>query len=281
MFQYVLCNIPGPTTSRHKFSEQNLGCDCVGVTSCDADCSCIIRYGQTYNKQGILMIEDAHKSYHQPVLECNRQCRCSAKCNNRMVQNGVQIQLQVFSTEKKGFGVRTLEDIPKDAFVCEYAGEVLDYETACSRTVVLSQSTSSNYYIFALKEHLGSGETLNTYIDPMYVGNVGRFINHSCEPNLYMVPVRINNSIPHLALYAYHDIPAEEELSFDYSGVCSQENGIDNIIDDSDMEDINSVPTVSVNEDTKTQDLSRQQCHCESARCRSFLPFDRSLFKGT
>ena len=37
-------------------------------------------------------------------------------------------KLEVFKTEKKGFGLRTLEDIPAGAFVIEYCGEIVDYE---------------------------------------------------------------------------------------------------------------------------------------------------------
>ena len=32
------------------------------------------------------------------------------------------------------------------------------------------------------------------------IGNIGRYLNHSCEPNLWMVTVRSNTMVPHLAL---------------------------------------------------------------------------------
>ena len=34
----------------------------------------------------------------------------------------------------------------------------------------------------------------------LVIGNIGRYLNHSCEPNLWMVTVRSNTMVPHLAL---------------------------------------------------------------------------------
>lgn len=35
------------------------------------------------------------------VYECNRRCCCSRACQNRVLQNGVQVRLEIFKTEKK------------------------------------------------------------------------------------------------------------------------------------------------------------------------------------
>ena len=163
----------------------------------------------------------------------------------------------VFRTANRGFGLRTVDPIVKDKFVCEYAGEVLDKETAVQRTKTLASVPNSNYYILTVKEHIDKGDTLITYIDPMYVGNVGRFINHSCEPNLYMVPVRINNSVPRIALFASRDIQAEEELTFSYRGN----------VEDPDIEEIS----------LDTKEVKRTPCYCGSAKCCGYLPLDESL----
>ncbi|CEH18944.1 Histone H3 (Lys9) methyltransferase SUV39H1/Clr4, required for transcriptional silencing [Ceraceosorus bombacis] len=77
-----------------------------------------------------------------------------------------------------------------------------------------------------------------TNIDPTISGNAGRFANHSCEPNLIMIPVRCDEPIklyddtsasstcetyaaaaaPRAALFAARDIQPDDELTFDYSG---------------------------------------------------------------
>ena len=47
------------------------------------------------------------------IYECNKGCACRPQCVNRNVQLGSRNQLQVFKTFDRGWGVRTLHDIPK------------------------------------------------------------------------------------------------------------------------------------------------------------------------
>ncbi|KAJ1077973.1 hypothetical protein K5549_011300 [Capra hircus] len=56
-------------------------------------------------------------------------------------------------------------------------------------------------------------------IDARFYGNVSRFINHHCEPNL--VPVRVFMShqdlrFPRIAFFSTRLIEAGEQLGFDY-----------------------------------------------------------------
>ncbi|NWJ01313.1 SETB2 methyltransferase, partial [Crypturellus undulatus] len=60
------------------------------------------------------------------IYECSVSCRCDKMmCQNRVVQHGIQVRLQVFNTGKKGWGVRCLDDIDKGTFVCTYAGRLM------------------------------------------------------------------------------------------------------------------------------------------------------------
>jgi histone-lysine N-methyltransferase SETDB1 len=56
------------------------------------------------------------------VYECNSRCKCNSRCLNRVVQNPIQVKLQVFRTNKRGWGLQALHDIPKGTFICIYAG---------------------------------------------------------------------------------------------------------------------------------------------------------------
>ena len=59
-------------------------------------------------------------------------------------------------------------------------------------------------------------------LDAKWFGNIGRFINHSCDPNIYTVPVFIeyqDKRLPHSCFFALRDIPAYEELCYDYKYV--------------------------------------------------------------
>ncbi|NXH12529.1 SETB2 methyltransferase, partial [Bucco capensis] len=60
------------------------------------------------------------------VYECSVLCRCDKLlCQNRVVQHGIQVRLQVFNTPRKGWGVRCLDDIDKGTFVCTYSGRLM------------------------------------------------------------------------------------------------------------------------------------------------------------
>uniref|UniRef100_A0A8C2JV69 Euchromatic histone-lysine N-methyltransferase 1a n=1 Tax=Cyprinus carpio TaxID=7962 RepID=A0A8C2JV69_CYPCA len=155
--------------------------------SCKDDCassSCIC--GQLsmrcwYDKDGRLLKEFCRDD--PPFLfECNHACSCWRTCRNRVIQNGLRVRLQVFRTERMGWGVRALQDIPEGTFVCDI-----------QRLYNLSQL--------------------------FFYGNVSRFMNHLCEPNLF--PVRVftkhqDMRFPRIALYASKAIQAGDELGFDY-----------------------------------------------------------------
>jgi len=51
-----------------------------------------------------------------------------------------------------------------------------------------------------------TGSTQATHVDARLKGNIARFINHSCEPNLYPQVLRIGQTAPHLCLFALRDI---------------------------------------------------------------------------
>ncbi|XP_045423073.1 histone-lysine N-methyltransferase SETDB2 isoform X2 [Lemur catta] len=64
------------------------------------------------------------------IYECSLLCKCNRQlCQNRVVQHGPQVRLQVFKTEKKGWGVRCLDDIDRGTFVCIYSGRLLSRAT--------------------------------------------------------------------------------------------------------------------------------------------------------
>ena len=106
-----------------------------------------------------------------------------------------------------------------------------------------------------LREYFSNGNLLQiTTIDAKNYSNKARFINHSCEPNLFVVPVRIDHMIPHAALFALRDIQIGEELSYDYGGGdCVQV------------------------EESKDQVLVRTVCNCGTKSCKGFLP-DLKIF---
>lgn len=69
------------------------------------------------------------------IVECGSNCKCCAdKCMNRVVQHGLQHELELFKTQDRGWGVRTKKDLPAGVFICSYAGDVLDGVEADKRS---------------------------------------------------------------------------------------------------------------------------------------------------
>lgn len=167
------------------------------------------------------------------------------------------MNLEVFPEQNKDWGLKTLEAIVPGQFVCEYAGEIISLSEAKRRT---QENQGRHNYIIVIKEHVSNNQVLRTHVDPIYQGNAGRFINHSCDPNLIMIPVRTDSLIPVLALFAIKDIPENTELTFDYSGGCSN-----SCHSNAEMQD-SSLSTI------------QKKCCCGSLGCLGYLPFDRTLF---
>ncbi|KAJ3696685.1 hypothetical protein LUZ61_000390 [Rhynchospora tenuis] len=206
------------------------GCECTNRCSRSKRCECAQKNGGklAFNSNGAIML------HAKPLIyECGPACRCSTSCRNRVSQSGIRISLEIFKTENRGWGVRSPSSIPSGSFVCEYVGELLRKEEAERRkgNDTYLFDIGHNYDDAALSEglsgvELGMGSTTekdNTSgftIDAAEMGNVGRFINHSCSPNLYAQYVLFDHDdrrMPHIMLFAIDTIPPLQELTYDYN----------------------------------------------------------------
>nr|KYP42741.1 Histone-lysine N-methyltransferase SUVR4 [Cajanus cajan] len=158
------------------------------------------------------------------IKECWRKCGCDMQCGNRLVQRGITCKLQVFLTrEGKGWGLRTLEDLPKGTFVCEYVGEILTNMELYDR-IMGNVGKERHTYPVTLDADWGSEKGLKDEealcLDATINGNVGRFINHRChDANLIDIPVEIespDHHYYHLAFFTNRKVSAYEELTWDY-----------------------------------------------------------------
>ncbi|GAB4841259.1 hypothetical protein Ancab_021991 [Ancistrocladus abbreviatus] len=157
------------------------------------------------------------------IKECWSKCGCSKHCGNRVVQRGITFKFQVFLTpEGKGWGLRTLEDLPKGAFVCEYVGEILTIKELYRRVLRRSFSEKTSYAVL-LDADWGSGvlkDEQTLCLDATSYGNVARFLNHRClDANLIHIPVEVdtpNHLYYHVAFFTARKVDALEELTWDY-----------------------------------------------------------------
>ncbi|XP_052144632.1 probable inactive histone-lysine N-methyltransferase SUVR2 [Oryza glaberrima] len=158
------------------------------------------------------------------IKECWRKCGCTRNCGNRVVQRGITRHLQVFLTpEKKGWGLRSTEKLPRGAFVCEYVGEILTNIELYDRTIQKTGKAKHTYPLL-LDADWGTEGVLKDEealcLDATFYGNVARFINHRCfDANIIGIPVEIetpDHHYYHLAFFTTRIIEPFEELTWDY-----------------------------------------------------------------
>ncbi|KAI8057329.1 hypothetical protein BDF22DRAFT_670863 [Syncephalis plumigaleata] len=237
-------------------------------TAEDSKCGCLRssdgKFG--YNSNGRLRIDQGSAIY-----ECSSKCGCSIQCTNRVVQRGRTVELQLFKTKDRGWGIRTMEDLPAGTYIERYLGEVITNEEAERRGRVYDDAGRT--YLFDLDWH--GDDTCQYVIDAYPCGNFTRFFNHSCNPNLMVIPVFINTweaTLHQLAFFTRRAIRKFEELTFDYMG------GIPIDSDDDDDDDEREGPlsrdnnAESVSAGKKPR-ASKYPCLCGSRHCRKFVHF--------
>ncbi|VBB26214.1 unnamed protein product [Acanthocheilonema viteae] len=116
------------------------GCTCTDDCADETRCECrlltrseVLRldkslqpsYAKGYMYRN-LALGGTDESYLSGLYECNEKCGCSRRnCHNRVVQQQMKIPLELFKTEKMGWGVRSMVDIPAGVFLCTYTGAIL------------------------------------------------------------------------------------------------------------------------------------------------------------
>ena len=239
------------------------------------------------------------------IYECNKFCKCSKTCLNRVAQNPLRSPLQIFKTEKRGWGIRTLVDLPRGSFICIYVGKLYtneeaniqgqeygdeyfaeldlievvesqkegyesDYDEECeilgddqhnpqlaiseneeekrpmkdARGKSLTEDGSieiTNYgdkvssksnspkeikqKFMSTRKYFNRGGDFYV-MDAKCKGNIGRYINHSCNPNVFVQNCFVDTHdlrFPWIAFFAIRTITAGEELCWDYN---YQVNGV-------------------------------------------------------
>lgn len=244
------------------------GCDCRGTCINPRTCSCAQLNGADFpyvHRDGGRLIEAK-----AIVFECGPQCGCGPECINRTSQQGMKYRLEVFRTPKKGWAVRSWDFIPSGAPICEYTGILM-------RTDEIDGAAGNNYIFdidclqtmkgldgrerrlrdvsIPISSHTDKPddhkpESVPEFcIDAGLTGNVARFINHSCEPNLFVQCVLSTHhdiKLARVMLFAADNIPPLQELTYDYGYALDSVLGPDGKI-------------------------KKMHCYCGAAGCRKRL----------
>ncbi|WOL03754.1 histone-lysine N-methyltransferase, H3 lysine-9 specific SUVH4 [Canna indica] len=239
-----------------------LGCDCKGDCTNPKTCACAALNGNDFpyvQRDGGRLIEAK-----AVVFECGPNCGCNLSCVNRISQQGLKYHLEVFRTPSKGWGVRSWDTIPSGAPICEYTGIL-------TRTDEIDNVAENNYIfeIDCLQTMKGldgreirpgdvsslinlddkRAESAEYCIDAGSVGNIARFFNHSCQPNLFVQCILSSHhdiKMAKVMLFAADTIPPLQELTYDYGYALDSVVGADGKI-------------------------IKMPCHCGAMECKKWL----------
>ncbi|KAF2962904.1 hypothetical protein GQX73_g10666 [Xylaria multiplex] len=153
--------------------------------------------------------EDSDCINRATKMECvDRNCNCGNECQNQRFQRKQYADVSVIKTEKKGFGLRANTDIQAHEFIFEYIGEVINEPTFRRRAIQYDKEGIRHFYFMSL--------TKNEFVDATKKGNLGRFCNHSCNPNCYVDKWVVGNKL-RMGIFAGRRIQPGEELVFNYN----------------------------------------------------------------
>ncbi|GMN49368.1 hypothetical protein TIFTF001_018536 [Ficus carica] len=273
----VASNVTIPPSAR--------GCNCKDKCIDPRTCSCAKRNPSDFPyvaQDGGRLVEAM-----DVVFECGPNCGCGPKCVNRTSQQGQKYRLEVYKTADKGWAVRSWDYIPSGAPVCEYIGVVRKtddlenvtgneyiFEIDCLQTINGVGGRERRLRDVPLPSNDGpqrggkiSEKGPEFCIDAGSRGNIARFINHSCEPNLFVQCV----------FSSHHDIRLARVVLF----------AADNIVPLQPACLLNTYKTgvLNVSKQELTYDygfeldsivgpngkIKKLLCHCGAADCRKWL----------
>jgi SET domain-containing protein len=141
-------------------------------------------------------------------VECPGDCSCGANCQNQRFVQKQYSDVSVVKTDKKGYGLRANVDLAADMLIYEYIGEVINETTFRRRLVQYDEEGIKHFYFMSLNK----GE----FIDATKKGNLGRFCNHSCNPNCYVDKWVVGDRL-RMGIFTERYVQAGEELVFNYN----------------------------------------------------------------
>ncbi|XP_051870401.1 histone-lysine N-methyltransferase SETDB2-like [Pristis pectinata] len=136
-------------------------CNCTDGCSDKSRCACqqlTAKVNKRFGKASGYEYKRLLQSAPSGLYECNKWCKCNKiLCENRVVQQGLTVRLQLFKTHKKGWGVRCMDDVDKGTFVCCYAGRILSIANG-------TESQKNDKTINFNDTDSGSSKKINTFI---------------------------------------------------------------------------------------------------------------------
>ncbi|ANQ06887.1 SET domain [Plasmodium coatneyi] len=164
---------------------------------------------------------DGNKSYDindfNVLAACSGNCLCDPlKCTNKFPE-GLHYPVKVVKTRDIGWDIVSSSYIKANSLIMHYVGEITTRKEMISREHEYDKKGYFNYFI-------ETAEVDETYtddwkipcIDALFISNVARFLNHSCEPNVNVITIWRGDNYPSVGIFASRDIKPDEPLKYHY-----------------------------------------------------------------
>ncbi|EMC96581.1 hypothetical protein BAUCODRAFT_481348 [Baudoinia panamericana UAMH 10762] len=179
----------------------------LGTTEPALECDCAEEW-DSISRSNHACGDDSDCINRATKMECAADCGCGAACQNQRFLRKQFADVTVIKTEKKGYGLRTNTNLKANDFIFEYIGEVIGENVFRRRMQQYDEEGIKHFYFMSL--------TKGEFVDATKKGNLGRFCNHSCNPNCYVDKWVVGDKL-RMGIFAERKIQAGEELVFNYN----------------------------------------------------------------
>ncbi|VDK68059.1 unnamed protein product [Litomosoides sigmodontis] len=148
------------------------------------------------------------------LIQSTREAR---SMNRRLLTSMGDTSSDIFKFRKKlikfarsrihGWGLYALEAIAPDEMIVEYIGQKIRPTVADEREKRYERRGMGSSYLFRIDS--------DNVIDATQMGNLARFINHSCQPNCYAKIVVVDGE-KRIVIYSKLAINKGDEITYDY-----------------------------------------------------------------
>ncbi|KAF2840261.1 hypothetical protein M501DRAFT_932102 [Patellaria atrata CBS 101060] len=198
---------PEATRSFQVIDDCSYAAKYLGTTDHALECDCAEEW-DPITKSNNACGEDSDCINRATKMECIGDCTCGTDCLNQRFQRKQYADVTVIKTEKKGYGLRANTPLRANDFIFEYIGEVINENTFHRRMRQYDEEGIKHFYFMSLSK----GE----FVDATKKGNLGRFCNHSCNPNCYVDKWVVGDKL-RMGIFAERNVKAGEELVFNYN----------------------------------------------------------------
>ncbi|KAJ5081352.1 hypothetical protein NUU61_009616 [Penicillium alfredii] len=179
----------------------------MGYTEHAMECDCTEEWVPEIG-QNLACGEDSDCINRATKIECVGDCGCGPDCRNQRFQKKQYARVAVIQTDKKGFGLRAETNLEPHQLIFEYVGEVVGEPQFRRRMRQYDEEGIKHFYFMSLNK----GE----FVDATKKGNLGRFCNHSCNPNCYVDKWVVGEKL-RMGIFAERAVQTGEELVFNYN----------------------------------------------------------------